>query len=310
MIRSLFANCDSAVVFVLCMDDYTLDAISSKQNDRIVSIPLRSIESNEVLSVKSNRSVAEYCWTLSSVFTWYILSLYEYVNLITYLDADIFFFSDVSPIFNEIDKSSIAIVEHRFTPRLSDRIVNGRFCVQWCSFRRDPDGISCLKRWRNQCLDWCYYRLEDGKMGDQKYLDSWPDDYSSCHVVQNLGAGLAPWNYAQYKISYDIESSIILVNDYPLIFYHFHQFQLLSPNRSSRLSSFYTEERAEPDEVYSIYEKEVFSIIRELQKKDPAFIFGFVDSKTLWFRRAFQAIPPLWLKDFYRAARAKVASYL
>ena len=38
-------------------------------------------------------------------------------------------------------------------------------------------------------------------MGDQKYLDEWPDLYSSCHIIENMGAGIAPWNYCQYEIS-------------------------------------------------------------------------------------------------------------
>ena len=54
--------------------------------------------------------------------------------------------------------------------------------------------------WRKQCLEWCFYKLEDGKMGDQKYLDEWPDQYASCHIIENMGAGIAPWNYSQYEI--------------------------------------------------------------------------------------------------------------
>jgi len=69
-------------------------------------------------------------------------------------------------LFDEIGDSSIAIIEHRFSPRLKDREVNGRFCVEWNGFRRDDQGLDCLSRWRAQCIEWCYYRLEDGKMGE------------------------------------------------------------------------------------------------------------------------------------------------
>ncbi|MGO8085215.1 hypothetical protein [Rhizobium leguminosarum] len=32
-------------------------------------------------------------------------------------------------------------------------------------------------------------------MGDQKYLDEWPDLYANCHIIEHPGAGVAPWNY-------------------------------------------------------------------------------------------------------------------
>ncbi|MGO8624669.1 hypothetical protein ACC817_36030, partial [Rhizobium ruizarguesonis] len=93
------------------------------------------------------------------------------------------------PIFDEIGNSSIAIIAHRFAPRLQNREVNGRLCVEWVSFRRDEEGMRCLARWREQCIEWCDYRLEDGKMGDQKYLDEWPDRYPNCHIIEHPGAG-------------------------------------------------------------------------------------------------------------------------
>ena len=40
------------------------------------------------------------------------------INLITYLDADLLFYSSFEPIFNEIGNSSIAIIEHRFAKAL------------------------------------------------------------------------------------------------------------------------------------------------------------------------------------------------
>jgi len=305
MIRSLMRCCESASVFVLCLDQYTKEVIDSQSYINIIAIPLSVVETQEVLAAKQNRTVAEYCWTLSSVFTWHVLDNYKDIDLITYLDADIYFYSSVEPVFDEIRDSSIAIIEHRFTPRLSDRIVNGRFCVQWCSFRRDYEGLTCLSVWRQNCLDWCYYRVEDGKMGDQKYLDSWPTDYYSCCIINHLGAGVAPWNYPQYAFWTDPIDSIIMVNIVPLIFYHFHQFQILGPYSSSRLSSFYTDECAEPDMVYLRYENEVFGIISELRVIDSSFHHGF-SNLDFRFRRLAQCYLPLWLKDSYRYLKANL----
>ena len=264
----------------------------------VVCISLADIESEELLKAKSDRGVAEYCWTLSSCFTWYVIQNYPEINFLTYLDADLLFYSDVQPLFDEIGNASIAIIEHRFSPRLQDREVNGRFCVEWNSFRRDEEGLACLKRWREQCIEWCYYRLEDGKMGDQKYLDDWPDRYPNCHILLHPGAGIAPWNYSQYRFS-DRGDNIYL-NESPLIFYHFHQFQLLGRGSYDRLSNFYTAECQEPSSVYEQYERRLEDCVSDVLKVAPSFPIGTTSSRRIRLRRFVQERLPLSVKDIAR----------
>jgi hypothetical protein len=262
-------------------------------------ISLADVETEELLKVKAGRGVAEYCWTLSSCFTWHVMQEHAEIDFLTYVDADLLFYSDVQPLYEEIGDASIAIIEHRFTPRLKEREVNGRFCVEWVSFRRDEQGLACLSRWRDQCLEWCYYRLEDGKMGDQKYLDEWPSRYSSCHILMHPGAGIAPWNYAQYSFGADGHGNI-LVEGAPLVFYHFHQFQLLDNGEFDRLSTFYTSECPEPALVYEAYEAELKTCLRSVREIVPGFKAGLKPVSKVWARRFVQQFVPMWAKEIAR----------
>lgn len=299
MLRSLKKHCPQAEVYVLCMDDQTQHILERLDLPFIHCIALREIEDEALVKAKADRGVAEYCWTLSPCLPWYVMQHQGHIDFITYVDADLLFYSDVEPLFEEIGDASIAIIEHRFTPRLKDREVNGRFCVEWVSFRRDEQGMACLARWREQCIAWCYYRLEDGKMGDQKYLDEWPDLYSSCHILMHPGAGIAPWNYAQYQFGRDCTGRITVQN-LPLIFYHFHQFQMLDNGGFDRLSSFYTRVKTEPNAVYSAYEADLRLRLTEVRALVPDFVAGLKPVATVGCRRWFKQLMPFRLQEIAR----------
>ena len=299
MLTSLKKHCPGAMVYVLCLDDLVLEVLSDLNLEGCIFIPIASIENASLLDVKKNRNTAEYCWTLSSYFTAWLMENRLDFDLITYLDADLMFFSSPEPLFKEMEDSSIAIIEHRFIPRLLHLESKGRFCVEWVSFRRDLQGMACLNRWREQCLEWCYDRLEDGRMGDQKYLDSWPYDYSRTHVLQNLGAGVAPWNYSNYSY-FQARDGNVLVNDKPLIFYHFHQFQLIDDGTFDRMSSYYAEDAPAPELIYAPYEVEMCSIVRSVRTRRPDFSKGMKSRTQVISRRWVQAFVPRSVKELLK----------
>jgi hypothetical protein len=151
---------------------------------------------------------------------------YPEVDIITYLDADLFFFSDPTPIYQEFGEKSILIVGHRFPPHLKKLEKHGIYNVGLLSFRKDNEGLRCLNWWRYKCLEWCYDRVEGNRFADQKYLDDWPTRFSQVAVLQHKGANLAPWNMANYCIW--LKNKQVMVDEFPLIFFHFHNLRTLS----------------------------------------------------------------------------------
>ena len=56
--------------------------------------------------------------------------------------------------------------------------------------------------WADRCIEWCYARLEDGKFGDQKYLDDWPERFpDAVHVLRERAFLQAPWNATRFPAS-------------------------------------------------------------------------------------------------------------
>lgn len=295
MLRSIARHSPGSRVFVLCMDATTMKLLNRLAIPGVVTLPLADVESDEVLAAKKTRSVAEYCWTLSPVLMWHVMQANAEIEVLTYLDADLMFFSPVEPLFDEMAGASITAIEHRYTARLAHLEVYGKFNVQWVSFRRDRDGMACLKKWRDQCIEWCFAVVEEGKLGDQKYLDAWPASYSGFHSLRHIGAGVAPWNYPNYRIS--LSEGEILVDAVPLVFYHFHQFQILEGGRFDYCSSNYSQDAAPPELIYGRYREAVSATLADVRRLDPAFNFGIRAASAVSLRRFAQRFLPLRVRN-------------
>lgn len=230
--NSLLKHCPNFVLYIFPFDKETYMFLKDKDLKNTVVIKQESFESKELLTKKKERSIAEYCWTCTPVIIEYVLSKFHEKQL-TYLDADLYFFSNPEYILNELsDKDHVLITEHNYTKKYDKSKTNGKFCVQFITFRDTKESLSILNNWKKMCLDWCFSQKEEGKFGDQKYLDEWPLKYSGVHIMKNIGGGLAPWNIQQYRFFKEKDNILVKhhLGIYPLIFFHFHQFTLFEDN--------------------------------------------------------------------------------
>jgi len=205
------------------MDHASFEILEKLALPMVNPISLEKFEQDDklLLTAKQNRSKIEYYFTCTPSLPLFILNNWPEVGLITYLDADLFFFASPLPLFDEFGKKSIAIIGHRFPPHLQGRERYGIYNVGWLSFRRDDNGLDCLKWWRHQCIEWCYDREEDGRFADQKYLDDWPSRFKDVAILEHKGANLAPWNLCNYNLR-SLNWNEVMVDEEPLIFFHFH----------------------------------------------------------------------------------------
>jgi len=218
-------------IYVVCLDEITRVILARLGFRNVVLIPLHEIEQgdDDLLAAKRNRSLVEYYWTLTPTIILRIIERYPEIDILTYLDADLFFFSAPDPIFDELADGSVLIHEHRFPPSLEPLAIHGKYNVGLLCFRRDKRALKVLYWWRDRCNEWCYSYVEDGKYGDQLYLNDWTERFEGVGVLKHVGAGLAPWNQIQYHYTLKGEAGL-LIEGLPLVFYHFHAFDFFSPD--------------------------------------------------------------------------------
>ena len=272
MYRSLERVSNRFCLHILCMDDETAAILDGLELRSAHIIRLAQFETPELLSVKHDRTIAEYCWTCAPCLLCHVLDTVPEIDFLTYLDADLLFFTSPEPIFDEVGSDSTVIVEHRFSPKFEDAIINGRYNVQWVGVRRDAFGLETIRWWRDRCIEWCYYRLEDERMGDQKYLDQWTTRFKGVHELRHIGGGVAPWNFANYDIRE--VGNTIQIDGVPLIFYHFHSFRLLENNEYVAMPATYTESAKTPACIYDRYHAELLLALDQIRNLNPTFGFG------------------------------------
>lgn len=204
-------------LWVVCVDDESYETLSKLGLSNIKLLQLSLLETQELKNVKGTRTIGEYCWTLTPFAPLFVFDSDSEVSRVTYIDSDLWFLKDIKPIFNEFDSSgkSVLITDHAYSPEYDQSTTSGQYCVQFIIFTRDKSE-PVRKWWERKCIEWCYYRVEDGKFGDQKYLDCWPivfDNY--VHVLKQKHFTLAPWNACIFPYG-------------NAIFYHFAGVRILS----------------------------------------------------------------------------------
>ncbi|MFI4937133.1 MAG: glycosyl transferase [Candidatus Berkiellales bacterium] len=221
---SLLQHAKDFHLYIFAFDDIVYQLLLKLQLPHATVISLKEFETPDLLKIKATRTTTEYCWTCTPSILVHCLEKYA-LTAVCYLDADLYFWNDPQVLLDEANHDSILLTEHRYTKEYDQADLSGKYCVQFMVFKNDPAGLKALYWWRDACLDWCYNRREQGKFGDQKYLDDWLDRFANVKVLTHLGGGVAPWNVQQYQIVEPIKPMLCAKESgekFNLVFYHFH----------------------------------------------------------------------------------------
>ncbi|WP_285059564.1 glycosyl transferase [Pedobacter ginsengisoli] len=256
MYHSLEEKCGAFHLYIIAFDKHCFDVLSRLRLPYATIISLKQFENDRLLAIKSERTPGEYCWTCASSTIKYCLETYD-LDHCTYVDADLMFFSDPAVLIDEMGGKSVLITEHRFTERYDQSASSGIYCVQFMTFKNTAGGLEVLNWWIDRCIEWCFNQFEDGKFGDQKYLDDWHNRFNTVHVLKHLGGGVAPWNVQQYTFKNSGESvkgkDLASGNSFDLVFFHYHGFHYTLDNSYSLSDKNYTLARNPVKHIYRPY---------------------------------------------------------
>lgn len=273
--ESLLKHCPDFDLWILCMDDESFNILTALRLNRIKPIKLSDLEDEALLSVKNTRTPTEYCWMMSSSLPLYLLEK-KGVEMITYLDADMYFFNSPKKIYDEFGDNSIMIIPHRFSNTKNEQESSGIFNVSMLVFKNDSNALECLRWWKERVVEWCFNRREDGKYGDQLYLDDWPTRFEGIYVLKNRGANIASWNIKGYDFFKKNSERWLKVKntseEFPVIFYHYHGLKMYL-NAKDKVKAYPV--TVLESEIYGLYLKAVEEVSGKLWQTDPNWKYGF-----------------------------------
>lgn len=223
---SLLATGAAFRLNALCLDEASYEVVKGLRRPTLRPIGLSELETHdaELVKAKPTRSLYEYYFTVGPSFLQMMLER-DGFERVTYLDADMCFYSSPAPLHEEAAQASVVIVGHRFPDRLKHLEETGRFNVAWVGFHGTEDGRECLSWWRERCLEWCFDRVEGDRYADQRYLDEFPLRCGGVHELRHPGADVAPWNVAGPPLEWT--GTQFTVMGQPLIFFHFQGLKMV-----------------------------------------------------------------------------------
>lgn len=260
--RSLQRFAGDHTLWVVAMDEDVEVLLAELALPNVQVVSLAEIEGDRLLTAKAGRTLGEYCWTLTPFTFDAVLARDPSANRVTYVDADVWLVGDPESVFASFEESGAAvqITEHAFAPEHDQTAYSGRFCVQFLTMDRHRS-VPVRNWWQNRCVEWCFARSENGRFGDQKYLDEWPKRFGGLvHIARPRGRFQGPWNATRFPYS---EATT----------YHFHSLRLAGNSLVQPAAKRYSIPAPHMEYVYKPYFIDLrgsISLITEATGSSPA----------------------------------------
>jgi hypothetical protein len=217
--RSLIRQAGDFKLYALCMDSTAYALLSKLHSDSLIPISVDELMTPEVAAVRERTTHGQFCWVCQPLVCRFILDKFA-PDMVTYLESDSLFFSDPEVLFEELGAKSVSVVPHNYSAEFDNSEGAGRFCVQFNAFRNDTAARRVLAHWKTECFK--YDKSAPHSYPGQTCLDDWPTQFECVAIIENCGAGVAPWNVRGYEIRMD--GPVPSVDGAPVVFYHYHQY--------------------------------------------------------------------------------------
>jgi hypothetical protein len=180
------------------------------------------------------------------------LKLLEKHARVIFLDPDTAVYSPLEPILKDLDVSPVVLTPHYTKPQPDTESESdlammrfGSFNLGFFAVRRGPEGAYFLNWWNKRCIDFCFMESQFGLSTDQKWVSIAPCFFDFLKISFNPGYNAAPWNTFERSLTVKNGQYYMVNDDYPLVFFHFSNFDHADPQYLNKRASSETGKRYE-----------------------------------------------------------------
>jgi hypothetical protein len=211
--------------------------------DNQISAPFPVLTKNELQAAYLYKEIEDkyasgdpdyFRWSLKPVLLNYLLS--RGYKKIVFTDPDTFYVSNGDFINNILDSANMLLTPHWVETNDGKDLFQAN-----CSFNNGifnagfvavtPGATDALKWWAYMCLYKMEKNRETGRYVDQRYLDLVPVLFEGVQILRHKGCNVAGWNINACKRTLQPDGSVLINNEFPIIFFHFtcdYQKEILS----------------------------------------------------------------------------------
>jgi hypothetical protein len=172
------------------------------------------------------------------------LKLLDSHPAVIFLDPDTCLFHSMRSILEDVRKHSIVLTPHYTTPQPNQPSESdlgmmrfGSFNLGFFAVKKSGQALAFLQWWSVRSVEYGFMESQFGLSTDQKWVSIAPCFFQDMHISFNLGYNVAPWNTFEREISRTANGSYLINGQYPLIFFHFSNFDARDPQYLKKRAS-------------------------------------------------------------------------
>jgi lipopolysaccharide biosynthesis glycosyltransferase len=217
------------VKFIIGLVDKNTTNVDLSFLEEFTVLEVADINLEELDEMANRYSIVEFLTSVKPFYFEYLFRHFPTAEKVIYFDPDIVVFSGLDELEDNLNNYEIILTPH-FTSPINDNLIptekhiynTGVYNLGFLALSRGENSKALIAWWESRLRKECILDLTAGYFVDQLWMNLAPSFFNKVLVEKNPGYNVAHWNLHERTIAQ--KEGKYLVNNTPLIFYHFSHY--------------------------------------------------------------------------------------